>query len=724
MAADAASITRPSALRELTAGAVGSLAALALMVSQALLAHAPLGATAAASGLAATAVTCGVAGVGYALASRARLPAAGPSMTTALILAGLFGQLAGAGGDAAWMLAAGGLALLLAGLVQLLGALFGLARLVRLVPRPVLAGFINGVALLMATSQLPLLLGQAPGTPLAAWLAAPWQLGALALGLGTAALILLLDRARPGLPSALVALALGTGVYLALHAVWPDAPLGPPVGPVPMALPQPLALAPLLSADGWARLLAHGDAVVGTAVVLALIGSLESALNLQALDQLLQDRHDPRRELMCVGAANVLCGLFAGLPAVAQLARSSAIHRAGGQGARAAGGGAVVLVVVFVAAAPLVAPLPLAVLGGIVLVIAWGMLDRWTLRLLAPWQRGAATAGLRGGLAVMALVCGLTLWRGFTAGVAAGVLLSMAIFIVRMNRPPLRNRSSAAERPSRRIYPAGLEAQLLQLRPQAIVWDLEGALFFGNADRVLSLGDTLPATARVLVVDLKRVTFIDESGAAALATLGRTLQQRQVPVLLSGLAADGAPARALAAIASDLPQWPDADQAVEAAERILLGHQADQLLAASALAESALLKDLPAGQLAVVHGLMHAVHLQAGQTLFQQGDAADGLYVLTLGSVSIVAGSGDGRRRLVSLSPGMMLGESGWLEGGTRSAQAVADQASLLHHLDAQALQALQRQHPEIVAALYRNIAVFVAGRLRSVNAAWWASQA
>ena len=68
---------------------------------------------------------------------------------------------------------------------------------------------------------------------------------------------------------------------------------------------------------------------------------------------------------------------------------------------------------------------------------------------------------------------------------------------------------------------------------------------------------------------------------------------------------------------------------------------------------------------------MHqGVHLQGGQTLFNQGDAANGLYVLTLGSVSIVGGSGSDRRRLVSLSPGMMLGESGWLEGGTRSAQA------------------------------------------------------
>ena len=177
-------------------------------------------------------------------------------------------------------------------------------------------------------------------------------------------------------------------------------------------------------------------------------------------------------------------------------------------------------------------------------------------------------------------------------------------------------------------------------------------------------------------------------------------------------------------MAADLPRWPDIDHAVEAAERRLLGLHADKLLATAPLAESALLKDLDAEQQAIVYALMRPVHLQAGDLLFQAGDIADGLYVLALGSVSILVGHGAERRRLVSLSPGMMLGEAGWLDGGTRSALALADMPSLLHHLDALALRSLQRQHPAIVAVLYRNIAVFVSARLRGVNAAWWASQA
>ncbi len=284
--------------------------------------------------------------------------------------------------------------------------------------------------------------------------------------------------ARPDAAWALVALVPGTLVHAAWLALWPGAALGAVVGPVPAALPQPLVLAPLLQPGGWARLLAQGDAVTGTAVALALIGSLESGLKLigslesglnrQALDQLLQQRHDPRRELLAVGAANVRCGALAGLPAV-------------------------------------------------------------------------------------------------------------AVFIAMMNRAQLRTRSNAVERPSRRIYPAALEARLQPLS------------------------------------------------------------------------------------------------------------------------------------------------LNAGQRLFSHGQVADALYLLSAGSISIVDDDG---RRLVSVSPGMMFGEAGLLHGGTRSAHAVADQAALVQRLSLQDLQALQQQHPELVAALYRNIAVFVSSRLRTVTGAWWASQA
>ena len=115
--------------------------------------------------------------------------------------------------------------------------------------------------------------------------------------------------------------------------------------------------------------------------------------------------------------------------------------------------------------------------------------------------------------------------------------------------------------------------------------------------------------------------------------------------------------------------------------------------------------------------------LHQGEALFRQGDAADGLYVLTLGSVSVIGHDGGRTQRYLSLSPGMMVGETAWLDGGNRSADAVADDFVAVHHLGSAALARLEAEHPAIALRLQRNIAVHLSRRLRAVSAAWQASQ-
>ena len=352
-----------------------------------------------------------------------------------------------------------------------------------------------------------------------------------------------------------------------------------------------------------------------------------------------------------------------------------------------------------------------------------GLIDRWTGQVLLRWWRGENPADLRIGLLVMALVCGLTLWQGFTAGVAMGVLLSMVVFIARMNRSLLRSRLTAEARPSRRAYPEPLEQHLKPLRRHIEVWELEGALFFGNADRLVALGDELPPSARALVLDLRRITSIDETGAMALATLGQHLQKRSILVLVAGLAKGSSPERALLAYDLTLHRLPDADRAIEAAEQLVLGPVADTTLSARPLEECSLLAGLTPDEMAQVQARMTEKRLYAGEVLFRQGDPADGLYVLSLGSVSVIGRDGDSTQRFLSISPGMMLGETAMLDGGGRSADAVADTFAVLHHLSQQDLKALEQAHPAVASRLHANIAVHLSVRLRAASAAWWASQ-
>lgn len=709
---------------ELGAGVVGTLAVVAVPLSLGLLVFAPLGAQGAHPALVAAAVTLVLGGVLYGLLGRARLPAAGPSSATSLVLASLVLQLAadprvldGSAMGVQRVLAACGAAVALSGVLQLLVARAGLTRLARLVPRPVLGGFMNGVALLILLGQLAPLLGQTVGTPLAV-LPAGVQGPALALGLSTLALVLLLERLRPRWPALLLALLLGTAAALLAQAWWPALALGPRIGQVAAPWPDPAAVLAAARSGALAALAPHVDSVLTTAVVLALIGALESVLGLLALDEQTGGRHDPRHELQAIGLANLACGLLAGLPVVVLRARAQAMLRAGGRGALAATGGAAAMGVLFFGATPLLGLLPLPVLAGIMVAIAFGLVDRWAGALLLRWWRGDSSAELRTGLAVMASVCLITLWQGFAAGVALGVLLSMVVFIARMNRSLLRSECGADERPSRRFYPAGVEAQLRRLRPLIRVWELEGPLFFGNADRLAAKADAWPPACRALVLDLRHMPSVDETGAATLARLAQALGRRGVQVQLSGVVAGSAVDRALNAFRVALPRQPDIDRAVEAAEHELLGDAAEGTLTGVPPGGSGLLRGLDATQRALVVALLTPHRLAPGERLFRQGDPADGLYVVSQGSISLIGSDGTRSQRYLSVSPGMMLGETAMLDGGGRSADAVADCAAVVHHLGADALQQLGREHPPIALQMHRNMAVYLSMRLRASSAA------
>ncbi|MDO8419206.1 MAG: SulP family inorganic anion transporter [Rubrivivax sp.] len=715
--------------RELLAGAVGSLSVLAVPLTLGLLAFASLGAAAVEVGVPAAFVAVALGGIVYAVSSRCAMPAAGPSSATALILAGLVAH--GAAGPSpvpgsalgvADILVLCGAAVMLSGGLQVALALLGVARLSRFVPQPVLAGFMNGVGLMILLAQLPLLLGQAPGgaTGMAAFAQA--QPGAVLLGLLTAVGLWAAAWRWPRAPAMLVALLAGTALVAWLDHVAPTVAMGARIGALPHDLPAPVVLLGLLQDNGLERLHAHAAALAGTALVLALIGTLECGLNNLALDQQLDTRHDPRRELLAIGATNIVCGIFCSLPVVALRARAVAILQSGGQGRGAVVGGSVVLGGLYLVGGPLLAALPLPVLAGIMLVIAWLLIDRWTGTLLAQWWSGRRSHDLWTSLGVVAVVCVTTVWRGFGAGVALGVVLSILVFFTRMSRSLVRARATAVARPSRRIYPAAVETRLLELREQIAIFELEGALFFGSREKLSAEADTLPSTCRCLVLDLRRVATIDETGAVALQQLETRLRRRGVELLLAGLAADSVQAQALRSFGGSGPGWPDADRAVEAAEQRLLGGQS--VVAEAPLAECSLLQGLSAVQCEAVAVRLQERRLAAGEALFAEGDPADCLYVLTRGSLSVVSQPGpDGRtQRYLSISPGMMLGETAMLDGGGRSANAVADSEATVHALTRQDLEALTVAEPELAARLYRNVAVHLSERLRSTGNAWRAS--
>jgi MFS superfamily sulfate permease-like transporter len=713
---------------EVLAGCVGALAVLPVVVTTGLLCYAALGAATLQVALFAAFVTAAAGSLAHAALSRSRLSVTGSTSPTALTLATFVAQLAAEPGlapggalDLPGVLTLCALAVLLSGVLQVAFALLGLARLSRLVPQPVLSGFMNSTALLIMLAQAPLLLGLPLGSKLSlSTLSAghPW---ALALGLGTAGTVWLLTRRWPRLPVLLLALLAGTVVHQALLALFGTAAAGALIGMPPSVWPWPHVLAPLFTPAGGALLLGHAGSLAATALALAAIGALESSLNARAMDQALGSRHDPDRELVALGCGNMVCGLLGGLPLAVTRTRALATLQAGGRGRLSMVTGPLALGLLYVLGGGLLAMLPLPVLAGIMLVVAWGLADRWSGRLLARWRAGDPTRDLKLSLLMMALVVGMTMWRGMASGVGLGVLLSLVAFAVRMNRGLVQARYRASARPSRRSYPAPVEARLRPLRDAIEVFEIEGAVFFGSGERLLDEADTLGADCRWLVLDLRRVSAIDESGAMALQQAVGRAHRRGIAVELAGLADTSAPAQVLRSFAPGLPQWPDADRAIEAAEQSLLGDRNVHAMDAVPLAAASLLAGLDAAQVAVVAAHLQEHRLAAGEVLFAEGDPGDRLYVVSCGSISILsAPDAQGRtQRYLSVSPGMMIGETAMLDGGGRSAGAVADADTLVHALTQRSLDAIGREHPDVAIRLYRNIALHLAQRLRGAAGAW-----
>lgn len=734
-------LSRPANLPgDVLAGAANALTSLVAVLSLGIVATAALGPAGLLLGLKAALVAVIAGGGVYALTGTTASPAGMPSSATTVIFAALVAQvgldplldLASARGLMS-LAAVLGSAVVLMGLLQIGFGMAGLGRWARFVPQPVLAGFMSGILLLILFAQIRPLLGL-PRTGALADPATLMQVQPLALLIGVAAAagVWLLGPRWRVVPAPLLGLAAGTGLYAVLSGLLPGARFGSMVGTLPQGWVMPDALLPLADAATYALWQRHGAHVLLTATALAFFGSLESVFSAIAVDQMTGGQHDSRRELMALGAANMASGLCGGMPVSVGRARALQLIDSGAAGRRPVVVAALAFALMYAVGGPLLALLPTAALAGVMVTIAVALSDRWTRQLLRQWHGGERSPEARLSLAVVAVVCVVTAAGGFLAGLAAGVLLSMLIFMRSVNRSLLRDRYSAEQRPSRRIYRPEHEAVLRGARCRVTVFELEGALFFGSAARLTSECETLTSQCRCLVLDLRRVSTIDESGAMALQQLSNQLKLRGVMLLLAGVMAGNRHGQRLHDFGcfrnepdnAPRPDWClDADRATEAAERLLLADAgAPELQSTVPLAETALLKGLDAEQCAQVLSVMTEQRLAADDLLFQEGDAGDAIYVITEGSISIVAAGTPEHQRFVTFAPGMMFGETAMLDGSGRTAAALADRETVVHKLDKAAFDNLSATDPQLGQRLALNIATHLAERLRSAATAWRAS--
>ncbi len=720
---------RASWRREVNAGLTGALVAFSVAVPIGTLTLAPLGASFAGLGVAAGLVAAAVGGLAACLAGGSLQLRSGPATASCLVVNALIATMLltpGMGEPTAAglprVLTAAFLCVALAGVLQIGFGALRLGNAVRFVPLPVLAGFRNGVALVIAVSQLSPLLGLAhsPWHYGLAELAAEVQPRSLLVGAITVATIALARRLRIGPVALFGGLIAGAASHYALGSLLAGAGAGATIGPLPGWEDLPGAWR-TVSGFTTGNALRTTVLAIGPALGVALVGAVMSLLVARIVGDLSHERFDSNRVLMGQGLGNVLCGLCGGVPIAGVASNSLASFRAGGRGRLSAVLTSVILVGAVVTASRWIAAIPLAALAGVMLVIAVDMLDRSTLALVAELRARAGTATESvADLVIVAAVALTSLLVNVLAGVAMGVAVSVAIFAVKSSRKVVRRYATRATRHSLRQRSAEEMGLLQESGGEIALFELEGQLFFGTADRLAHEVAAKAGAARYVVLDCGRANAVDATAAHVIGDLARRMARRDGQLVIAGLPEGDDRRRSLErGCPPALARWmPDADRALEWCEEAVLAAAGDRLAVRGELPleRADLCRDMDAADVAELREAMVREAFPRGTILFREGDPGDRMYVLVRGTVTMVLRDpADPRKtkRLATFAPGVVFGEMALLQHIARSADGICDTDCTVYSISRSALEQLGERNHSIAIKTYRALALTIADRLR-----------
>ena len=417
---------------------------------------------------------------------------------------------------------------LMAGVMLVVMGLTGTGTAVKYIPKPVIIGFTNGIALVIASTQLKDFLGleiAVPGEFIGRLEVIGANLGSvppdsLALGVGTLLLLILWSRYVKRLPAYIVALFAGTGAAVALQL--DVATIGSRFGGIPAGLPAfhiPVFRPELVLS------------LISPAVTVAMLGAIESLLSAVVADRMGGDRHNPNTELFAQGIANIVSPMFGGLPATGALARTATNIRSGARSPMSGIIHAITLLGVLLFGARLAAYVPLPVLAAILFVVAWNM-GEW-LEIGEVFKQSYAD------IAVWTATFLLTVLADLTVAVEVGMVLAALLYIRRVAQTTTVSRVTDA-------YIEAGRPHILQdkvIPDYVAIFRIHGPFLFGATDKLHEIAEQADDLPRVVVLRLRNMTAIDATGLSAIEELADALRTKGRTMILCG-----APSQPMAAL--------------------------------------------------------------------------------------------------------------------------------------------------------------------------------
>lgn len=431
----------------------------------------------------------------------------GPTGPMVVVFAGIYGTLA----DQPALVFT---SVMLAGILMILFGIFRLGQYIRLVPYPVVSGFMSGIGCIIIALQFSRLFGSEPGGSgtVAALRSIPDAVmnpNYYALALGVVSLLIVFfwpSKLRKAFPAPLAALVIGT----VLSYLFSGAPI---LGDIPTGLPS-LVMPSLTQETAFI--------VLEAAVLLALLGSIDSLLTSLVADNMTRTRHNSNTELVGQGIGNTLAGFIGAIPGAGATMRTVVNIRTGGATKLSGMVHSLLLLAIVLALSPLASQIPHAVLAGILVKVGYDIIDWSYIK--------RAHKGPRWDLILMALVLSLTVFVDLITAVAVGMVLAALAFVKQIADFQLNSMEKSADELSE-----SKEASLLKkAKDKVMLFDFSGPLSFGAA---ADLGHHIRMRVEkqsILILDFSGVPFLDVSALKAVETIATDVIDAERLLFISG----------------------------------------------------------------------------------------------------------------------------------------------------------------------------------------------
>ena len=451
----------------------------------------------------------------------------GPTGPMTVITASLLSGVWAAQHSMSAVLISMSLAGLFCGLFQILFGILKIGKYVRYIPYPVLSGFMSGIGVIIIIQQLYPLIGcKSPVlvvdmiTELPIRIAGGISITALMLGLGTIAIIYLFPLLTKKIPSTLVALLVMTIVSLFLNM---DEKLL--IGQIPAGFPMPVFAKEGLSLTNldWALIL-KSSVIPG--LTLAGLGSIDTLLTSVVADNITKTQHNSNRELIGQGIGNLISGLFCGISGAGATMRTVVNVKSGGRTQISGMVHSLLLLAILLGLGSLVRYVPLSVLAGILITVGWGIIDFKGFKDLLKIPRADAV--------VLIIVFLLTVFVDLLTAVGIGMVIACVLFMKRASDLVEGSYSSSEMTDFDKESPWHDEGGMPDTAKHKIyIQRLNGPIFFGTITKFQHVMNDVPEDAKIVIIRMRLVSFMDQSGLYAMETAIKELQERGVLVLMT-----------------------------------------------------------------------------------------------------------------------------------------------------------------------------------------------